>query len=323
MFSEPLATLGVLLDKSGLGSNNLTDGLGGSLLGVSGLGTDSGVALGVKLGHVLDLGGGQTLFPVRELSLESVSITLLETIVVVLDVLAHNVVLVDGGVVLGFLAGVSFLDLLSTLVGDNFLLDLLEAGESLLGVGNVEATVAGTLHGTEDTVTGGGADETDVEVSLEGASVLLNVVPNGEHLSVNLDLTFVELGHVLKGEETTGNEETGSIGSGVVGKTSSDTTEVLELLRISLADGTVTLDGGVDDGGNDSAVSSSNAESVLLLVVLVLVLEDKTTSGEVVGLTLTTTDEFGLVSAAVGVALKDFDEGHLNEFINNKHCIRF
>ena len=211
MFSEPLATLGVLLDEGGLGGDNLTGGFGSSLLGVFGLSTDSGVALGVKLGHVLDLSGGQALLPLGELSVEDVGITLLEEIVVGLNVSTHNVILVDGGVVLGFFASVSLLDLLSTLVGDSFCFENLEAGESLLGVGDVETTVAGTLHGTEDTVTGGGADETDVEVSLEGASVLLDVVPDGEHLSVNLDLTFVKLGHVLKGKEATGNEETGGV----------------------------------------------------------------------------------------------------------------
>jgi hypothetical protein len=42
------------------------------------------------------------------------------------------------------------------------------SGESLGLVGDVETTVTGTLHGSENTVTGGGADETDIEESLEG-----------------------------------------------------------------------------------------------------------------------------------------------------------
>lgn len=308
--TDPLATLGVLLDESGLGSDDLTDGLGGGLFDVLGLSSDGSVGLGVKLLDVLGLGFSQALFPLRELSLELVGVLLLEEVVVGLNVSTKDVFLVDLGLVLGLLASVGLFDLLAALVGDNFGLGDLEAGESLFGVGDVETTIGSTLHGTEDTVTGGGADETDIKVGLEGASVFLNVVPDGEQLTVNLGLTLVELSHVLKGKKAAGNEETGGVSGSVVSETGGDT-ESSKLLRISLAHGAVTLDGGVDDGGDDSSVGASNAESVLLLVVLVLVLEDKTATGEVVGLTLAATEELGLVTGAVGVALKDFDECHL------------
>jgi hypothetical protein len=40
-------------------------------------------------------------------------------------------------------------------------------------VGDENATVGGTLEGTEHTVTGRGAAETDVEVALEGAGLVV------------------------------------------------------------------------------------------------------------------------------------------------------
>jgi hypothetical protein len=174
----------------------------------------------------------------------------------------------------------------------------------------METTIGSTLHGTENTVTSGGADETDIKVSLEGASVVILFVPNGEQLAVNLGLTFVEGGHVLKRKKATSEEETSGVGRGVVGETGSDT-ESLEFLRISAAHGEITHYGGVDNGSDDSAVGTSDTESVLLLVVLVLVLENKAATCLVVGLTLATTEELGLVAGAVGAALEDFDECHL------------
>ncbi len=310
MHADPLAVLGVGLDEGGLGLDNLADGLGSGLSGASRVSSDGSVGLGVEFLDVLGLGGGQALFPLGELSLEGVGILLLEQVVVGLDVSAQDVVLVLLGLELGFLLAGGLLDLLATLVGDDLGLDDLEAGESLLVVGNVETTVSGTLHSTEDTVTSGGAHETNVKVSLEGASVLLDVVPDGEQLAVDLGLAFVEGSHVLESEEATSEQETSGVGGGVVGETGSDT-ESSELLRISAAHSFITLDGGVDNGGDDSAVGASDTESVLLLVVLVLVLEDEAATCLVVGLTLATTEELGLVAGAVGAALEDFDECHL------------
>jgi len=46
-------------------------------------------------------------------------------------------------------------------------------GEAALGVGDEDTTVGGTLHGSEDTVTGGGADETNIKEGLEGAALAI------------------------------------------------------------------------------------------------------------------------------------------------------
>lgn len=180
MQADPLAVLRVGLDEGGLGLDNIADGLGSGLSGASRVSSNGSVGLGVELLDVFSFGGGQALFPLGELSLEGVSILFLEQVVVGLDVSAQDVVLVLLGLELGFLLAGGLLDLLATLVGDNLGLDDLEAGESLLVMGNMETTISGTLHSTEDTVTSGGADETDIKVSLEGTSVLLDVVPDGE-----------------------------------------------------------------------------------------------------------------------------------------------
>ncbi len=44
-----------------------------------------------------------------------------------------------------------------------------ETRESLLGVGNEDSTVRGTLEGTKDTRTGGSALQTNIQETLEGA----------------------------------------------------------------------------------------------------------------------------------------------------------
>lgn len=65
------------------------------------------------------------------------------------------------------------------------------------------------------------------------------------------------------GKESSSEEETCGVGSSVVGKTSLKTVSS-ELLGVSLAEDSITLDGGIDDLSDDLLVGSSNAESVLL-----------------------------------------------------------
>lgn len=133
------------------------------------------MSLGVQIHNGLSLGGLEALGPLAELSLEDVSITLLKQVVVSLDVLSKNVVLVNGWVELSLCLFSFFLNLLSTLVGHSLGLDHFVAGEAAFAVRNEETTIVGTLHGTENTVTSGSADETNIEVSLEWTSVGLDV----------------------------------------------------------------------------------------------------------------------------------------------------
>ena len=174
--SEPLSALGVLLDKLWGFGDDLAGWLGGLLGSSLWISTDGGVNLSPDIWDGLGLVGIKALGPVGELLLKSISTLLLLDVVPSLNVSAHDVFLVDLWVEFALLAFSSFISLLTTLVGDNLSLDDLEAWESLLGVWDLKTTIGGTLHGTEDTVTGGGADETDIEVGLEWSWTLLPLV---------------------------------------------------------------------------------------------------------------------------------------------------
>lgn len=96
--------------------------------------------------------------------------------------------------------------------------------ESLVVVGNVDSTVNGSLHGSEDSVTGGGSDETNIQVSSEWSSVLdLVLFVNVKEVTINVLNTLVHISKTQFGKESSGNQETGGISSGVVGKTSINT----------------------------------------------------------------------------------------------------
>ena len=291
LLSEPFLTLGVLLDKSGSSLDDLANGsvlsdnldaiwvlsdllVGSSIKGLNGLSTEG-------------------FLPTGELSLETSGVLSLEQIVVLLDMDTENVlsVVVSVEVSLGlfFLLVSDFLSF-----SNNFDLLITEAGESLLVMGNVEATVAGALHCSEDFVSGGGADETNIEVSLEWASLIL-VVLNVVELSISLGHSLEDSVDLLVFEKSSGEEEAGGVGGSVVGKTASDTV-VGELFRVSGSDGHITLDGGVNDLGEDASVSEADDHSVLLGVVLVLVVDDESLTSVVVGLSLSSSSEFSLVS---------------------------
>ena len=120
------------------------------------------------------------------------------------------------------------------------------SGEPLLVVGNVKSTVGGTLQGTEESVTGGGPLETDIEEDLERSGLVISVhyaihcmmrsqsvcrlkrtredvfqltsLGDG-HLTIGLGNTLVLLVQAELLEGTTSTEETGGVSGGPVGKT--------------------------------------------------------------------------------------------------------
>lgn len=132
--------------------------------------SDGIVGFGVQLGDGLGTRLLESLSPFAELLLKGVSVSLLELSVVSLNVLTENVCSVLFGVVgsLSFL----LLNCFSFFADDNFSLGEVITWESLFIVRNVETTIASTFQGTEDSVTSGGAGKTDIEESLEWASVL-------------------------------------------------------------------------------------------------------------------------------------------------------
>ena len=88
-----------------------------------------------------------------------------------------------------------------------------EAGETLLVVGDVEATVGGTLEGTEHTRTSRRALETDVEVTLErsGSILVVERLSQGD-LASRLGLTLVLVSKAKLGQGAASAEEASRVG---------------------------------------------------------------------------------------------------------------
>jgi hypothetical protein len=191
-------------------------------------------------------------------------------------------------------------------------------------VGDVDSTIAGTLHGTENTGTSGGPLKTDIENGLEGAAALLRLL--GELvLTVGLGNTLEFLVQAELGESTAGEKETGSVGGGPVGETVLDAVAG-ELVRVGGGEDLVTDNLRGDDLHDDLysrqkfphnqlscflylefliwnlgkktyvLVGEADNEPVLGRIVLVLRLGDQPLTGIVIGLSLTSTTVLGLVA---------------------------
>lgn len=273
----------------GLEGGDLLLDAGAALLAGEGLGAELD-RLGLPLGNVL--GGG--------LELGVLTDGLVSGRVDLLNVLRSDVVGEVGGELLLEALVVLLLEVLHVLgnvATDNVLLENLgveglglgvEAGEALLVVGDEDATVRGTLHGTEDTVTGRGAAETDVEVSLEGAGLVVAEGLDELELTRRLGETLVLVGEAELDKGTASDKETSGVSGGPVGETVLDAV-LGELLRRSVGKNKVTLELGVDDLANNLTVGDANDEAVLGRGVLVLGLGDETLTSVVVSLTLATT----------------------------------
>ncbi len=308
LLSDPLLALRVLEDKGGGGLNFLADGLVlADNLDSGGVLSDGGVA---SLVDILERFLAEGLLPDGELLLEGSGVLTLQLVVVLLDVDTHDVLkmLLSGEISLGLLLLFDGTTLLAATTSLGLLPS--ETGESLLVMGDVDTTIASTLHGTEHSVSSGSSGETDIEVSLEGASLGV-LVGDVVELAISLGLTDKLVVDFLVGEKSTGEKETGSVSGSVVSETTGDVAEVLELLGVSSAHGHVTLEGRVDNGGEDSLVGETDDHSVLLGVVLVLVVDDESLTSVVVGLSLSSSSEFGLVPLGVGLVFKCLDETHV------------
>ena len=306
--SEPLSALRILLDELLASLDGLSSWLGVSSLLLSvWVGVDGSVDLLVKLLEGLGLGGSKALLPVGELSLELGGILLLELVHVVVDMDTEDSVSVDLGVVLGL--DLLSIDLLASLVLDGVGVGSNVTWESLGLVGNVDSTIASTLHNTEDSSTGGGSVDTNIEESLEW-SLVLNLVINVVVLTVDVAVALVHVGKTNLLKESSSEEETCAVSSGVVGETSSEAV-MSKLIRLSSAENAITGHGGVNDLGNELGAGSSDDKSVLLGVVLVLVLAGKSASGIVVSLSLSSSLGLNLDSLAVSLVLDDLDVTHL------------
>ena len=157
---------------------------------------------------------------------------------VVVDVAAELrlvALLVVVGESLHVLSDVTTEDVLAEGLGVELLAFHVVSGEAVLGVGDEDTTVGAALHGTEDTGTGGGAGETDIQEDLEWAALLaVNLGGLGEgELTVSLLYTNEVLVKLELLEDTAGKEKTGGVGGGPVGKTVGDAVS-LELVGTEL-----------------------------------------------------------------------------------------
>ena len=258
--------------------------LGSAALGLlEGVLTDGGVSLSVQVLKTLSLDVG------IDVLLELALVTLL-------------VVVGQGLHVLGDVAAV---DVLAENLGVELLGLHVVSGESLLGVGNQDATVGGALHGTEDAGTGGGAGKTNIEEGLEGAALAvvgLSGLGEGE-LAVSLLDTDEVLVEAQLAQGTAGNQETGGVGGSPVGKTLSDAVG-LQLVGVGRDEDLVTSDLGGDDLHDDTfLVREANDEAVLGRIVLVLGLGDEALASVVVGLALASALVLRLVATVVLVSI--------------------
>jgi hypothetical protein len=230
--------------------------------------------------------------------LKTISLEVVVDVAAELGLVALLIVIGEG---LHVLSDVTGEDVLAESLGIKLLTLDVETGEAVLGVGNEDTTVRATLHGTEDTCTGGGADETDIQEDLEWAALLtINLSGLGEsELTVSLLDTDEVLVHLELLEGTAGKEETGGVSGRPVGQTVGDTvglelvrTDVLLVTVISPPDAPNVLSGhedlvtanlGVDDLADDVLVGETDNEAVLGRIVLVLGLGDQPLTRIVIG----------------------------------------
>ena len=225
------------------------------------------------------------------------NVTSVDLLLDVLDELGAVALLIIIGKVLHVLSDVTAGDVLAEGLGVELLGLDVESGETVLGVGDEDTTVGGTLHGTEDTGTSGGTDKTNIKEGLEGTAGTLVGLDGLSELVLTVGLldTSELLGQAELGEDTAGEEQTGGVGGSPVGQTLGETV-ALELVGVGAGQDLVARDLRVDDLSDDIAVGETDDHAVLGRVVLVLGLGDQALTGIVVGLTLTATAVLSLVA---------------------------
>lgn len=225
------------------------------------------------------------------------NVTSVDLLLDVLGELGAVALLIIIGKVLHVLSDVTTGDVLAEGLGVELLgLDVV-SGETVLGVGDEDTTVGGTLHGTEDTGTGGGTDKTNVKEGLEGTAGALVGLDGLSELV--LTVGFLDTSELLVKaellEDTAGEEQTGGVGGSPVGQTLGETV-ALEFVGVGAGQDLVARDLRVDDLSDDIAVGETDDHAVLGRAVLVLGLGDQALTGIVVGLTLTATAVLSLVA---------------------------
>jgi hypothetical protein len=252
----------------------------------------------------LGLESGHAFLPLGELSGEFGSVFLLQFVhvssnVTSIDSVSKDLWLVRRSSLLTFTS-------LSSFVGNDLNLSFGVTWESLGVMGNVNTSIASSLKDTEDSGTSGGSLDSNIHKGLEW-SLVLDVSVDVVEFSIDFGVSFVHIRETDLLEESSSEKETSAVSSGEVGKTSSET-ESLELGGLSSAENLISSHGGEDDLSDELGASSSDNESILLGVVLVLSLHNKSSSGVVVGLSLSSSLWLDLHSLGVCLILDDFNE---------------
>jgi len=197
--------------------------------------------------------------------------------------------------------------------------------EALLGMGNINSTIGGTLKAAEDTASSGGGLASNIEEGAEGALVFIDLVDVVSLLSdlglhngsINLFISLVDIIESNLLEKTTGDKKSGAVGSSVVLK--SDLESVTgELETGGRGKNAVTVDETVNNLADDLLVGETDDKTVLGRLVLVLGLAAKTLSLTVVGLSGATTTELDLEPGEIRLVLLDLDKRLEDKTIINR-----
>jgi hypothetical protein len=252
-----------------------------------------------------------------DLRVELLKTVSLEVVIDVAAELGLVALLIVVGERLHVLGNVATEDVLAEGLGVELLGLNVEAGEAILRVRDEEATVGSTLHGTEDTGTGGSADETDIQEDLEWAALL--TIDLGGLSECELTISLLNTGESLIQfellERATSEKETSAVSGGPVSKAVLRKLEGaifqwredaysesvgLELVGVRGHEDLVAADLGAHDLSNDVAVGEADDEAVLGRIVLVLGLGRQALAGIVVGLSLSATLVLDLVPPGPG-----------------------
>mmetsp|Transcript_30717 Transcript_30717/g.67082 ORF Transcript_30717/g.67082 Transcript_30717/m.67082 type:complete len:308 (+) Transcript_30717:105-1028(+) len=277
------------------------------LLGISGLAPGLLLVLGV-LANGLVHGGVEVS---KVIGLDALGDVGREVLVVLLGLLIAHLAHVLGNVLTH--------DVLLQDLGVELLALLVVTSETLLVVGNIHATVAGTLEGGEHLGTSGGTLDANIEESLEGASALtsLNVVVlTGHLLLAHVLLVEAEL---LEGAAS--DQETHAVSGSVVGQTNLEAV-LGQLMRVGSALNNVTRDRGADDLHADVLVREADSQPVLGKAILVLVLGHKPLASPVVGLSRATAPVLDLVTLEVLRGLEVLDVRHGDLEVGGGSCLQ-
>jgi len=133
---------------------------------------------------------------------------------------------------------------------------LVVAKEAFIAVRDIETSIDSSFHGSEDSVAGGGSNQANIKVSLEGTRTIFDGL-NVEIFTVNLGLANILRGKAKFGEMATSKKKTSGIGSSVVSKTNWDSIS-RELRRVSRGNDNISSNASKDDLSDDVFVSEAD-----------------------------------------------------------------